>query len=56
MGLLGDLIKTVSDVMTSGRRQNGTPSREAGLERRAAAGINADGQFLIFFAGGCDAR
>jgi hypothetical protein len=30
MGLLGDLIKTVSDVMTSGRRQNGTPSREAG--------------------------
>src|SRR5882672_12207373 len=30
MGLLGDLIKTVSDVMTSGRRQNGTPSREGG--------------------------
>ncbi len=30
MGLLGDLIKTVSDVVTSGRRQNGTPSREAG--------------------------
>ena len=24
MGLLGDLIKSVSDVMTSGRRQDGT--------------------------------
>jgi hypothetical protein len=30
MGLLGDLIKTVSDMMTSGRRQGGTPSQEAG--------------------------
>ena len=29
MGLLGDLIKTVSDVMTSGRRSR-TPSRETG--------------------------
>jgi hypothetical protein len=29
MGLLGDLVKTVSDVVTSGRR-GGTPSREAG--------------------------
>jgi PemK-like, MazF-like toxin of type II toxin-antitoxin system len=39
MGLLGDLIKTVSDVMTSGRRQGGTPSREAGRKgrRRAAS-------------------
>jgi hypothetical protein len=26
MGLLGDLIKTVSDVMTSGRRQGEAPS------------------------------
>jgi hypothetical protein len=33
MGLLGDLIKSMSDAMTSGRRQGGTPSREAG--RRA---------------------
>ena len=30
MGLLGDLIKSVSDVVTSGRRRGGTPSREAG--------------------------
>src|SRR5215472_13009603 len=30
MGLLGDLIKTVSDVVTSGRRRGGAPSREAG--------------------------
>src|SRR2546423_11124293 len=34
MGSLGDLIKTVSDVMTSGRRQNETPSREAGRRGR----------------------
>jgi PemK-like, MazF-like toxin of type II toxin-antitoxin system len=39
MGLLGDLIKTVSDVMTSGRRQGETPAREAGRKggRRAAS-------------------
>jgi hypothetical protein len=39
MGLLGDLIKTAADVMTSGRRQSGTPSREAGRRgrRRAAS-------------------
>ena len=39
MGLLGDLIKTVSDAMTSGRRQSGAPSRETGQEgrRRPAA-------------------
>jgi PemK-like, MazF-like toxin of type II toxin-antitoxin system len=39
MGLLGDLIKTVSDVMTSGRRRGGAPSREAGRKdgRRPAA-------------------
>jgi hypothetical protein len=30
MSLLGDLIKTVSDVMTGGRRPGGAPSREAG--------------------------
>jgi hypothetical protein len=38
MGLLGDLIKTVSDVMTSGRR-SGTPSWETGRTsgRRAAS-------------------
>jgi hypothetical protein len=30
MGLLGDLIKTVSDVMTGGRRQGEAPSRKAG--------------------------
>ncbi|HYX58809.1 MAG TPA: hypothetical protein VE888_07340, partial [Streptosporangiaceae bacterium] len=38
MGLLGDLIKTAADVMTSGR-QSGTPSREAGRRgrRRAAS-------------------
>ena len=30
MGLLGDLIKSVSDVVTSGRRRGGTPSRKAG--------------------------
>jgi hypothetical protein len=30
MGLLGDLIKTVADAMTSGRRPGGAPSREAG--------------------------
>jgi hypothetical protein len=30
MGLLGDLIRTVSDVVTSGRGQGGAPSREAG--------------------------
>src|SRR6201989_1431434 len=34
MGLLGDLIKTAADVMTSGRRQSGTPSREAGRRGR----------------------
>src|SRR5262249_13155402 len=35
MGLLGDLIKAVSDVVTSGRRQGGgAPPREAG--RRSA--------------------
>ena len=34
MGLLGDLIKAAADVMTSGRRQNGTPSREAGRRGR----------------------
>jgi hypothetical protein len=39
MGLLGDLIKTAADVMTSGRRRSGTPSREAGRRgrRRAAS-------------------
>ncbi|HTQ93146.1 MAG TPA: type II toxin-antitoxin system PemK/MazF family toxin [Streptosporangiaceae bacterium] len=39
MGLLGDLFKSVSDVVTSGRRRGGTPSREAGRtgRRRAAA-------------------
>jgi hypothetical protein len=30
MGLLGDLIKTVSDVLTRGRRQGERPSRKAG--------------------------
>ncbi len=30
MGLLGDLIKTVSDAVTSGRRRGKAPSREAG--------------------------
>jgi len=30
MGLLGDLIKAVSDAVASGRRRGGTPSREAG--------------------------
>ena len=34
MGLLGDLIKTAADVMTGGRRQSGTPSREAGRRGR----------------------
>ena len=34
MGLLGDLIKTAADMMTGGRRQNGTPSREAGRRGR----------------------
>jgi PemK-like, MazF-like toxin of type II toxin-antitoxin system len=33
MGLLRDLIKSLSDVLTSGRRRGGAPSREAG--RRA---------------------
>jgi hypothetical protein len=28
MGLLGDLMKTVSDVVTTGRRRGGTPSGE----------------------------
>jgi hypothetical protein len=39
MGLLGDLIKSVSDVVASGRRQGGAPSREAGRKgrRRAAS-------------------
>jgi hypothetical protein len=30
MGLLADLIKSVSDVVTGGRRRGGRPSREAG--------------------------
>jgi hypothetical protein len=39
MGLLRDLIKAVSDMVTSGRRRGGAPSREAGRRggRRAAA-------------------
>ena len=37
MGLLGDLIRTVSDAVTGGRRRGRAPSRESGRrgERRA---------------------
>jgi hypothetical protein len=37
MGLLGDLIRTVSDAVTGGRRRGRAPSRESGQrgERRA---------------------
>ncbi|WP_173667295.1 type II toxin-antitoxin system PemK/MazF family toxin [Frankia sp. ACN1ag] len=34
MGLLGDLIKIVSDLVTSSHRRGETPSREAGREGR----------------------
>ncbi|MEX5635039.1 type II toxin-antitoxin system PemK/MazF family toxin [Parafrankia sp. FMc2] len=34
MGLLGDLIKVVSDLVTSGRRRGEAPSRKAGREGR----------------------
>jgi len=41
MGLLGDLIKTVSDAVTTGRRGSGAPSREA----RRARSSRADADF-----------
>ncbi|WP_018505634.1 type II toxin-antitoxin system PemK/MazF family toxin [Parafrankia discariae] len=34
MGLLGDLIKVVSDLVTSGRRRGEAPAREVGREGR----------------------
>jgi PemK-like, MazF-like toxin of type II toxin-antitoxin system len=39
MGLLGDLVKAVSDVVTGGRRRSGAPPRETGRRdrRRTAA-------------------
>ncbi len=51
MGLLGDLIKTVSDVVTSGRRRGGAPSREAGRRGRrrptsTSAAFRADAEVL----------
>jgi hypothetical protein len=45
MGLLGDLIKTVSDAVTGGRRRGRAPSRESGRrgERRPrSAGAGAE--------------
>jgi hypothetical protein len=38
MGLLANLKKTVSDMMTSGHRAGGAPSREAGAETEAWPG------------------
>jgi PemK-like, MazF-like toxin of type II toxin-antitoxin system len=35
MGLLADLIKSVSNVVTGGRHRGGAPSREAGQRRRS---------------------
>ena len=48
MGLLGDLIKTVSDVMARGRRQDEAPSREAGRRsgQRPASTPAAHGEAL----------
>jgi hypothetical protein len=34
MGLLGDLVKAVSDMVTGGRRRGGAPPREAGRRDR----------------------
>jgi hypothetical protein len=43
MGLLGDLVKTVSDMVTSGRRGDEAPAREAGRKggRRPASAPGA---------------
>jgi hypothetical protein len=48
MGLLGDLIKTVSDVIASGRRRGEAPSREAGRRsgQRPASTPTAHGEAL----------
>jgi PemK-like, MazF-like toxin of type II toxin-antitoxin system len=42
MGFLGDLIKTVSDAVTGGRRRGSAPTRESGRrgERRARSGAD----------------
>ena len=45
MGLLGDLIKTVSDATTSGRRRNGTPSHGHPARERARSS-RADAEVL----------
>ena len=38
MGLLGDLIKTVSDAVTSGRRRGRAPSRSSGADAEVSPG------------------
>jgi hypothetical protein len=44
MGLLGDLIKAASDMVTNGRRRGGAPSREAG--RAGGRSSRADAEVL----------